>query len=174
MQFKDAMLFQAKIYRKQNAQLLALLSGLTDEQRRAHHPGLADGSITANLDDMINNAIFTINSLALSCIDKAAHAARFIDGEVEGRFGPMPHPRSFADEPFEVLSDALLELSEKYVEIYAACDEAELTASEGLAPYDFASKGFCIAFELRGEIYALLREQGLFTAEHPFDGPLAD
>ena len=123
---------------------------------------------------MINNAIFTIHSLALSCIDKEAHAAKFIDGVVEGPFGPMPHPRSYANEPFSVLSDALLELSEKYVTIYAECDEAELTKEEGLAPYDFASKGFCIAYQLRAEIFAVLREQGLFSAEHPFGGPLAD
>ena len=173
MQMKDAMLFQAKIYYNQNKQLLEELSKLTDAQRTEVHPALAQGTIVKNLDDMINNAIFTIYNVALSCIDKEAHAKEYVARLEEGEMGIRPIPKSYADEPFEVIAQTLMALSQKYIDIYTACDEAELEGKEGLPPYDYATKGLCIAFQLRAEIYAVLREQGLFEGEHPFPGPLA-
>ena len=173
MQMKDAMLFQAKIYQRQNRQLLEELAKLPAEMLTKEYPALAQGTIIKNLDDMINNAIFTIHNIALSCIDKDAHDAKYVARLEEGEMGIRPIPKSYATESLAVISEVILDLSQKYIDIYTNCDEEELEGKGGLPPFDYGSKGLCIAFQLRAEIYAVLREQGLFHGEHPFEGPLA-
>ncbi|MDD6237847.1 MAG: hypothetical protein PUA87_00180 [Oscillospiraceae bacterium] len=143
---KDAMIVIAKFNQLQNRKLLALLDGLTDEQRKKDvGTNYTFGSIHGALDRMAGTLAMSLNML-----------------KDDGPGGPDAGTAKYDMEDYEALKAKILETGAAYVAGFEAISEEKCVAGPGVPLYDMVMKGMFIANFVRGAVcQALKAEYGI-------------
>lgn len=146
---KDAMIVIAKFNQLQNRKLLALLDGLTDEQRKKDvGTNYTFGSIHGALDRMAGTLAMSLNMLK--------------DDGPGGPGGPDAGTAKYDMEDYEALKAKVLETGAAYVAGFEAISEEKCVAGPGVPLYDMVMKGMFIANFVRGAVcQALKAEYGI-------------
>ena len=152
---KDAMIVIAKFNQLQNRKLLALLDGLTDEQRKKDvGTNYTFGSIHGALDRMAGTLAMSLNMLK----DDGPGGP----GGPTGPGGPDAGTAKYDMEDYEALKAKILETDAAYIAGFEAISEEKCVAGPGVPLYDMVMKGMFIANFVRGAVcQALKAEYGI-------------